>query len=290
MLFEETFSQYDEEIKIAVEELFLKAFSNQKNETDLLLILENGLKQDYSQEDLKRLGITPYSIGTQIIGLRYYSFYEFINQYRTKIFKKTEHLEEMSKQPTEKNYLYDYLIEQELLIYLKFWETDLLLRRLYNLSRLARGIEYEWEYKQSFFDNRRKLVKDEIQSNLKDITPKFYKLIDEIYSRQIRNAIGHSQYYLLYNSIVLTNKDQNKAYTIDAIPYDNWEIIFHKTILFYNYLIYYYNEYSAYYQKQVQDKQNGLLVVFPETDNKGSSKIGWLKCMEGRKRWIWNNK
>lgn len=290
MLFEEILSRFDSNVKQAVGELFEKAFSNQINENDLLLILQNGLKQKYTPDTLKRLKITPYSIGPDQIGLRYSSFYDFINQYRNSIFKKSEHLPEMKKQPSERSYLYNYLIEQELLIYLKFWETDLILRRLYNLSRLVSGLNYIWDYDQQKFNERRKLLKDEIQKNLKDITPKFYQLIEDIYSRQLRNAVAHSQYYLLYDTIILTNKDEKKEYKLNSISYDNWEIIFHKNILFYNYLIYFFNDYSKRYQKLEEDKQNGLLIIFPDKDLRGNNKTGWIKYNKEISRWNWNNK
>jgi hypothetical protein len=290
MLFKETLLQYEDYVKDATKELFDVAFSNQVHETDLLLVLENGLKQNYSQETLERLKISPYSIGPDHIGLRYSSFYEFINQYRKSIFKKADHLTEINKQPNNRNYFYNYLVEQELLIYLKFWETDLILRRLFNLSRLARCLDYSWEYDQKRFNERRKIVKDEIQSNLKKITPKFCQLLEDIYNRQIRNAIAHSQYYLLYDTIILTNKTENSAYKLDAISYNDWEILFHKTILFYNYLIHFFNEFSKKYQEMEYDKQNGLLIEFPEKNSKGNNKIGWVKFNKDFSRWYWNNK
>jgi hypothetical protein len=94
---------------------------------------------------------------------------------------------------------------------MKFWETDLILRRLSNLSNLAQAKPYYWDYSQTVYDARRNLIKDEIQKPLEFICPLFYKLIDEIYSNQIRNAVAHSQYYFLYDSIHLTNKDGNNT-------------------------------------------------------------------------------
>jgi hypothetical protein len=290
MIFEEILQTYKDSVKKAVAELFKNAFKNQVNDTDLLLVLENGFKQDYSQDQLKRLKITPYFIGPEIIGLRYDSFYKFINEYRNLVFKRSDYELELKKQFSERSYLLNYTIEQELLIYLKFWETDLILRRLYNLSRLARGLNYEWEYHQVFFNDRRKLVKEEIQNNLKIITPIFYILIDEIYNRQIRNAVGHSQYYFLYDSIVLTNKKESIHYKLNSITLPDWEILFHKNILFYNYMIYYYNLYSKKYQKLAKDKHFGLLISFPEKNTLGNNKSGWVKYDNFNSKWRWNNK
>jgi hypothetical protein len=289
MIYEETLEKYNDSVKDAVDELFSNSFTNQRNDTDLLLVFQNALKNNHPEETLKRLNITNFQIGPDFIGFRYNSFYKFINAYRDKVFKKTDQKAELEKDPFERDYIYHNLIEQELLIYLKFWESDLILRRLYNLTRLARGEEYEWIYDQSFFNARRKLVKEEIQKDLDRISPKFNALIEEIYSRQIRNAIAHSQYYLLYDSINLTNKDENPHYILGSISYDDWEILFHKTILFYNYLISNTNEYSEKYQKDVKGKHYGLMIVFPEKDSKGNNKTGWLKFDESFNRWYWNN-
>ena len=176
MLFEETIEKYDDEVKNAVDELFAKAYSFQQNDTDLLLVLLNALKTNYPPDTLKRLNSEDYQIGTDIIGFRYNSFYNFINQYGDEVFRKEDQavkrLDSIDR---------DYFIEYELIIYLKFWETDLILRRLYNIARLARGEKYNWEYNQSFFNARRKLVRDKIQKNLAKISPKFNKLINEVY-------------------------------------------------------------------------------------------------------------
>jgi hypothetical protein len=289
MIFEETLQEYDEYVKEAVDELFLKAFLNQKYETDLLLVFQNALKNNIDETTLERLNITPYQIGNGIIEFRYSSFYKFINHYRKMIVKKNEHRNELEKKAITRNDIYDYLIEQELLIYMKFWETDLILRRLYNISRLAQGIEYCWEYEQSFYDDRRKLVRDEIQKNIKIIAPKFYVLIDDIYNRQIRNAIAHSQYYLMYDSINLTNKEENPHYILESISYSDWEILFHKNLLFYNHYIRCTNEYKSKYQEKVMNKKFGLLINLPESDESGNIKTGWLKYDKNNEVWYYES-
>ena len=88
----------------------------------------------------------------------------------------------------------------------------------------------------------------------------------------------------------MTNKEENNAYKLDSITYNDWEILFHKNILFYNYLIHFINEYSKKYQEQALDKQNGLLIVFPEKDYRGNYKTGWIKYYKDISRWKWDNK
>ena len=202
MLFEETINEYKDEVETAVGQLYDKAYQNQAHDTDLLLVLENGLKKDYHKATLERLKISPYQIGPDFIGLRYDTFYQFINYYRSGIRSKEEFL--------------------------------------------------------------------------------------KIYYNQIRNAVAHSQYYFLYDAINLTNKDENQFYKLTRVTYDEWEIMFTKLMLLYNFLISNFNKYQLIYRDEVKDKHFGLLIYFPEKDIMGSQKTGWVKYDFSHKRWHWN--
>lgn len=287
MLFEETINEYKDEVETAVGQLYEKAYQNQVYDTDLLLVLENGLKKDYDEATLKRLKMSPYQIGQDFIGFRYITFYQFINYYRSGVKSKEDFFKGFDDDKTKESFL-DFYRDFQLLLYMKFWETDLILRRLSNLSNLAQGKPYYWEYSQKVFNKRRNLIQDEIQKPLEDICPLFYKLIDEIYCNQIRNAVAHSQYYYLYKSIYLTNKEENQYYKLNGISYDDWEIMFTKLMLLYNYLIGNYNKYQSIYQYEVKDKHFGLLIYFLEKDYKGLEKTGWVKYDFHHKRWYWN--
>lgn len=105
MLFEETINKCKDEVAAAVDQLYDLAYQNQINENDLLLVLENGLKKEYDEATLKRLKITPYHIGPDFIGLRYDTFYQFINYYRNGIKSKKEFLKEFNDEKTKESFL-----------------------------------------------------------------------------------------------------------------------------------------------------------------------------------------
>jgi hypothetical protein len=170
---------------------------------------------------------------------------------------------------------------------LKFWESDLILRQLYNLTNLASGKYYDWHFGLSY--SRRPFIREQIQAPLKDICPKAYKLIEEIYSSQIRNAIAHSKYYFLGRNIQLGNKEENKFYKLHNIPFDEWEIIFHKTLLFYNFIIGNLQKYDKMYQIEVRDKFYGLPLSTPGLSNHGLRKNQWVKYDNGYHRWLWSS-
>ncbi|MCJ7449937.1 MAG: hypothetical protein MUO72_19870 [Bacteroidales bacterium] len=287
MLFEETINKFKDKVAAAVDQLYDSAYKSQVNENDLLLVIENGLKKEYDEATLKRLKIAPYHIGPDFIDFRYDTFYQFINYYRKGIKSKEAFFKEFEDDKTRKSFL-DFYRDFQLLLYMKFWETDLILRRLSNLSNLAQGKPYYWEYSQKVFNDRRNLIKDEIQKPLKDICPLFYTLIDEIYFNQIRNAVAHSQYYFLYSTICFTNNEEKKYYKLNGISYDDWEVMFTKLMLLYNFMIKNFNQYQSMYQDKVKDKHFGLLIYFPEKDLKGLQKTEWVKYDFSHKRWRWN--
>jgi len=286
MLFRENFIKFKIEVKAAVDQLFKKAFQNQVYETDLLLVLENGMKKEYDEATLKQLNILPYQIGHDTIGFRYNTFYQFINYYRSIVKSREEFSKEFHDYKTKESYL-DFYRDFELLLYMKFWETDLILRRLSNLSNLAQGKQYYWEYSQSDFNKRRNLIQDEIQKPLVKICPLFCKLMEEVYCNQIRNAVAHSQYYFLTDTIYFTNKKEYPYYKLNMISYVEWEVKFTKLMLLYNFLIANFNKYRSEYLAKVVDKHFGLLIYFPDKDLKGSTKTGWIKYNIKRDQWEW---
>lgn len=284
MLKKENINKYENEVSLAVGELWNKAFMNQKNENDLVLILANGIKNNYPEETLKKLKNTNYQIGHDFVHFKYSTFFNFFNQYKFVINEKDYEVIE------DKQLYDDVMVQMQLLSYMKFWEADLILKRLYNLSRLSQGKEYAWEIPKEKLNNRRILVKDEIQNPLQELCPKFYSFIEDIYSRQLRNAIAHSQYYIMFDTISLTNKSENKHYKLNSISFERWDEIFTKVILLHNYMIDRFNRYHHFYAKEAEDKHNGLRVYFPEKDKNGFYKSGWLKFDRDLNKWNWNRK
>lgn len=290
MVFNETLLQYNEEVGQAVKELFDLAENNQKHENDILLIHLNGWKNQKLEQGLRNNNYSPFMIGPGELGHCFHSIYELYDNYRRNIYNKSEITVERQK---EEDFINQEKasIDIELLIYLKFWEADLILFKLYNLSQLAQGKPYDWELLNTKkISNRRKLVRNNIQAPIKDICPKFFQLIDETYSRQIRNAIAHSKYFHLYKTIYLANLSENEYYKLSNLKYENWEIIFHKILLLFNHIIQQTQSVNERKIAIAKNKHNGLPINIPEKDKYKLNKVFWIKYDNERKDWIWNNK
>lgn len=287
MIYNETLLEFDNIVAEAVSQLVNLADQNQKNDNDILLVVINGWRNSEYEMAFRNKKISPFMFGPGLLGHCFTSIYEFYDIYRkginfkSKISSKERNTEEFKTK--EK-----LSIDVELMIYLKFWEADLILFKIYNLVQLALGQPYDWNLYSGLIGQRRKLIKDQIQNPLTDLCPKLAELINETYSTQIRNAIAHSKYFHGGKMIHLGNKSESKNYILSTIKYEEWEIRFHKVLLIFNHLINNINRINNDYIEKAKDKHWGLAITIPEKTHLGLNKIFWLKYDFERKDWYWN--
>jgi hypothetical protein len=298
MVFKETLRALEQEVREAVDELFDTAFKNQRVNTDLLLILIHGFYDEKHLEFIKREKLSPYVYGPGPIGFSLDAFYDFFHAYRMNVMSKKK-FQKLLDDPEKKEdaaHTEQININVELAIYLKFWESDMLLRELYNLVNLASGKYYDWNIVPPDLDkdkkngagkfSRRPFIRNHIQAPMEDICPKFYKLVKENYSAQIRNAVAHSKYYFMGRNLQLANRDENAFYELGNIPFDEWETRFHKTLLFYNFIIGNKQRYDKFYQDEVKDKHFGLAISTPRLTSNGLRQNHWVKYDHVWHRWL----
>ena len=288
MIYIETLLSLDVIVKDAFDELVTLANTNQKNKNDILLIYLNGWRNTEYEAGLRSRKISPFMIGPGIFGHCFHSVYEFYDIYRKGAKSKSKITPEV-KQKEDFKIQEKLSIDLELMIYLKFWESDIILFKLYNLVQLALGESYDWNLHNGIIGQRRKLIKDHIQAPIKDLCPKLSQLIEETYSNQIRNAIAHSKYYHAGRTIQLGNKSENSHYILSSIPYDEWEVRFHKVLLIFNHLINSQNNINQEHIDKVRDKHWGLSINIPEKTDLGLNKIFWLKYDFEINDWYWNS-
>lgn len=258
------------EVKKAVDKLFEKAHSNQAHEGDLLLTIVHAF---YNNDVI--LNNSPYVFGPGSEGLIENSQNDFIKQY-------IKNSERISSLIGEVNFLYQF----ELMLYLKVWESDLMLKRLYNLCRLIQGEEYDWDKVLNADTSRKHLIDHDIKKKTQRLIPKFYNLIDEIYLRQIRNAAAHSQFRITSTHIILYNTNVENDMPLKNVTLDCWTNIFHKTLLLQNAITANINKYDKIYRSKALGKQYGHLVKL------GNGKENWIRLENSnnlKSRWIWYN-
>ncbi len=277
MIFNDRLTFIRERIEPEFDRLLQLAWENQKHIGDLLIWKINGF---YHADIVKYNAIynekmNPHSLGPGIEGHSEYTHYQFIDLYRktniskinyTDYLKLHEWSEDRKKEIDELCYSESISIQLEMLVYLKIWEADLFIKRLYQFVRILNGNNYDWYFKIAKFNRdsspstgtRKHIFNKEILEASKAISSVFYDLIKGSYISQLRNSIAHSNYSIISRFIHLNNAE--KKDDIEVVSFDNWIDIFHQTLELYNQYIRLTIRIHNHYVK-IASKNNNILEI-----------------------------
>lgn len=286
MIFKDKLQEISNKTSPEFEKLVNSAWLNQTFYSDLLLIHINGFHEldILKWNNGKSKQLNPHVIGPGQEGHSEITHYEFINKYRQSFLLDTpynEYLKEFEWAP-EKQKRIDALldieetsIQLEMLVYLKIWEADLIIKRLYQLVRLINKEPYDWYFKISEFsrDNtatgtRQEIIRTKIRDKIKPYSESIFQLLKNTYISQLRNAIAHSQYSFQGRNIHLYNSNEsNSASQLKSITFDNWVDIFHSTVILHNLYIEMDNFINTLYGKIAMENDNTLMVRITQKNN-----------------------
>jgi hypothetical protein len=181
-------------------------------------------------------------------------------------------------------------VQLEMMLFLKFWESDRMMKILYMLVKLANKEDFDWEFKiNTLKDGNKKVGRSAI---LETILPRdsfgvcseFSDLLATCFNSQIRNAVAHSQFHFMGRTIHFANFEKGKDYNnIYFITFEKWEEFSHLTILFYNSVIENVNKYYRFYCDKAKGKHFGLPIRV--TKSSGNNEMRWY-TYDGY-RWCW---
>lgn len=248
MIFKDKLFEVTKLISPEFDRLFEIGIEKQYHFGDLLLIHVNGFFDENVLEWNKSSGLSlnPHLVGPSHEGHSENTHYSFIHKYRTtNIFessfsdyqKSVEYTSERSKEIDELIEIEGISVQLEMLIYLKFWEADLIIKKLYQLSRIINGEPYDWYFKipKNRLAKRQEIIRLKIRDRLKEISPIIFEKIKETYKTQIRNSIAHSNYSFIGRNIDLNNYIKNDPNCqLGTITFDEWIDIFHNTLILHN--------------------------------------------------------
>jgi hypothetical protein len=278
MLFQELFTERRERIGKEFDQLFEQAVNNQTHSGDLLLIELNGSYEREAKEWDNIEDKNPYMYGPRTEGWSDLSHYEFINAYRSFVHKDShadyvkrhEWSEEKNNEIRQLEKNESLSIQLEMLVYLKIWEADLFIKRLYQIVRLKQGLHYDWHFR--IMESNRDKTEDEvdkpigtrdeiirkmIRNPLEKEYPEIFKAIKNAFNSQLRNSIAHSKYSLASRYIHLNNSIKKDPYAqTQVISFDDWISKIHDTLTIYDQLINFMNKVQAYYINRVKGNSN----------------------------------
>lgn len=302
MIFLNLFERYTKVLHKEFQNIFDLCLKNQSHPGNLLLWFLNGFYSEIVANNPSQSGekLNPYCFDPNWEGYSEQTHYEFIDYYRkTQTYKtKTsfqEHLTNISN--TEKKninleFVENITIQIEILIYLKFWESDLIIKKLYELTRIINGVDYDWHFKiaESNRDNkatgkRQDIIRKLIRNKIKAQSPLLSNWITQSYKTQIRNSIAHSNYSILGRNIQLNNYIENDpASRTYNISFDDWYRMFHKILVLHNELIWLKNHVFEHYAKKYLQ---GEIIEIQITEIEEKKRYSQLEYRSNVPDWVW---
>jgi hypothetical protein len=301
MIFKDLIEELNDNVAAAVNELFSAAYANQTHPQDLLLVDQHGFHNEplAGHRVAGQPRVSPYMLGPDLIGFAEHTFYKFIDWYRKShlVPDRAEFEKQLAEDPQQQIHE-DLFLQIEQGIYLRFWESDLILKRLHQLSSLCVGEPYDWFLK--IPDHPRgRIIRDGIRDRVKDLCPAFYVLVKENYKSQVRNAIAHSQYYIIGRQIgFLNHSEALKAHApLRGMSFDEWYTMFHTTLLLHNHMTGAFCRHRERYKQQTVDNGNRIeirITLPKERGDEGASGAAGgaeefqdLAMRPNRDEWVW---
>jgi hypothetical protein len=278
MIFRDLILELKDNVGAAVEELFSTAAKNQSHPQDVLLVDQHGFFND----DLAGPTSDKYFIGPDQIGFSEATFYEFIDWYRRSHIFDLNGFKEQVKEDKDTAMQEKLTIQLEQGIYLRFWEADSILKQYHQLASLAIGQPYDWHLKipsNPREGSRQELIRKEIRNRVQSICPGFYRMVKDNYIPQVRNAIAHSQFYIMGDMIRFLNYSLDPAAhsPLAGYSFDEWYRMFHTTLLMHNETVGAFKRARKYYRDQTLQAGNRIEVRVTAADGAESfSELGVL--------------
>jgi hypothetical protein len=261
MLFNEILKEKFDTLSPLFNALFDLAIKNQTHSGDLLLVMEHALLAEERDLDDPEKQKLYYNIGT---GMDYHcetASHDFIRQYIRSVIDMSytdykalhRYSAERSEEIDEIVFEESNTIQTEMLIYLKIWEGEAFLKKMYQVSRLINGMDYDWHLMIGFGGQRTSGIMERfeviraLKENLKEKAPGLFNVVKRTHWSQLRNAIAHSQYAMLGRHIVLNNYVHGKVEHKLGLDFDEWVDVFHETLTIFTLYEMFFNRVREYY-------------------------------------------
>lgn len=246
MLFNDILKEKYDQLAPVFDKLFDLVVKHQTHSGDLLLIMENAhLTEEPDTDDNDKVKLF-YNIGPTMDHHCETANHDFIKQYIRSVIDMTYedykalhiYSSDRAKEIDEILFEETNTIQVEMLIYLKIWEGEAFLKKMYQVSRLLTGQDYDWHLrithkKKKPGDMERHELLIKMKENLKLELPELYNVVNRVHRSQLRNAIAHSQYAMLGRNIMLNNQNKRNPDHQHGFDFNEWVDLFHDTLTVY---------------------------------------------------------
>ncbi len=248
MVFQELYKEKRISLLPHFEKLFEEAKINQPHSSELSLILFNG----YYEPNLitnKNISFKPsaYQTGferstlSEITHTEFIDSYLFNNNYKSNLEGFNSEIEQLSTGDKED---YNKLmkvervsVQQEMLIYLKIWESTQFIKECYQFIEIIDGKPFNWKFKLKSSSSDPEgiatasyMIKKIITKRLKPLSIEIYNEFKNSYDTELRNSIAHSKYHIQGRNIILNNSKYKEG-QIQFLGFEEWIERFHSSLV-----------------------------------------------------------
>jgi hypothetical protein len=281
MLFNDILKEKYDQLAPVFNKLFDLAIKNQTHSGDLLLVMENAhLTEESDPDDNEKVKLF-YNIGPTMDYHCETANHNFIKQYiRSVITMPYEDYKALHVYSPEKSKEIDDIlfeesntIQVEMLIYLKIWEGEAFLKKMYQVSRLVTGQDYDWHLrithkKKKAREMERHELLTKLKENLQQGVPELFDVVNRVHRSQLRNAIAHSQYAMLGRNIMLNNQNKRNSEHQHGFDFNEWVDLFHDTLTIYTLYEVMFDKVKEYYFETAKEfnlkKEVRVTRLYPE--------------------------
>jgi len=165
-----------------------------------------------------------------------------------------------------------------MLIYLKFWEADLIIKKLYQFTRAIHGEPYDWHFKikesnrdSTVTGSRQEIIRLKIRDRLKEHSLPLHDHLKMCYNTQTRNSIAHSKYSFIGRNIHPNNYiKSDPSHQLRCLTFDQWVDMFNGTLVLYNEYIRLKGRVNDFYAAIASKYNNRMEILI--TDSEGKQK------------------
>lgn len=262
MIRRDDFRKLQLEVTSAIDELYNTAKNNERNKNDYILFLARSFYDAQAEKNK----FNSWKLD--------HAYEEMIDRHRVDFL--IQYLNNQYNFQAENSVDSKFSLSIELMIYSHLWESKHNLGKFKKIADLCDSKNYDWDV-QIPGDSKYKYIKKNIRDIFKKHNLKIYKIFNEAYKSQLRNAFAHSLYHFSLNghSIILENHEKQN-HPIQRLTFDEWTTIFLKSALLQNL---FHNKFNTEIENLEPGKEYEVIMEF-----KKEKKIGVLSYDHRNKR------
>ncbi len=221
MIKKSDFAQIDKEIKDCLQST-LEDIKTNSLHNYIIFIADGEYKPEY--EDSTTIS-NPYVIDNRIDFYKDLTRFEFLVNFLKNYYSFPPDITE-----TDDN---TYRISIELMIYTHVWESKSFLKKLYRLSHISNGEEYNWDVNVPDM-SKHDFIRNDIRATFEKKNNCLAEIIKKGFHTSLRNAFAHSEYSIDTfngNKRIWLDTYTGKPWDIQEISFDDWSRRFVYTAL-----------------------------------------------------------